>query len=570
MKSADEELEECIKNGTSFLLDAGAGAGKTYSLVKVLQLILRQHGEQLRAKGQRVACITFTNVAKNEIASRVNLDPLIAVTTIHDFLWGLIAPHQKELRTAVLKFNDGLKPESSRKVDAAELAAAIVGKRIVYADLGTNLRKGRLFHDDLLDVARIMFRQHPRLAQITVAKFPFIFIDEYQDTSRPVIDIVLDTVLPAAKDKVLVGLFGDKMQNIFSGSSHPGIGEIPEDLAAGLHKVVKPDNRRCPVAVINLLNKIRDDIEQVPAADNAVGEAVYIGAPAQGGLDAAEAILKERGWTLGPDVTKQLMLTHKLIARKGGYFDLVTIYGDRGGFFREDLLGGEDKTIAFFIDKVESLVAAWEAGRHGQAISILKRNNFHLASVADKARVRKVLEELVQVRKTGTVRDVLVFLQQAQLFELLEDLVIRLNGPLPLPDEDAVDAKYRAADETFYAALLELPYTQVISFVEFFLDHTPFATKHGVKGAEFPDVIVVLDDAGSNWTQYSFDKYLTDFDLTKNPRRWAKTRNLFYVSCSRPKRRLAVIDLNPASDQKTEKMKGWFGPENVMLVGPAG
>lgn len=566
MKTADQELEDCITNRTSFLLDAGAGAGKTYSLVKVLQLILLNHGSELRAKGQRVACITFTNVAKNEIASRVNLDPLIAVTTIHDFLWGLIASHQKELRAAVLKFNEGLKPESSRKVDAAELAAAIVDKRIVYADLGTNLRKGRLYHDDLLDVARIMFRQHPRLAQIAVAKFPFIFIDEYQDTSRPVIDIVLDTILPGMKAKVVVGLFGDKMQNIFSGSSHPGIGEIPEELAAGLRKIVKPDNRRCPISVIKLLNKVRNDIEQVPAANNVVGEAVYIGAPADGGLDAAEALLKERGWTLAPEETKQLMLTHKLIARKCGYFELVSIYGDRGGFFREDLLGGEDKTIAFFIDKVESLVAAWEAGRDGQAISILKRNDFQLASIADKARIKKVLQELVAVRTAGTVRDVLVFLQQAKLFELLEDLVTRLDGPLPLPQEDSVEAKHRAADEKFYAALLDLPYSQVIAFVEFFLDHTPFATKHGVKGAEFPDVIVVLDDAGSNWTRYSFDKYLTDFDLTKNPPRWAKTRNLFYVSCSRPKRRLAVIDLTPASDHKTEKMKGWFGPENVMLL----
>ncbi|MBB3147510.1 DNA helicase-2/ATP-dependent DNA helicase PcrA [Phyllobacterium trifolii] len=566
MTSADEQLAECIKTRTSFLLDAGAGAGKTYSLVKVLQLILRQHSAELRAKGQKVACITFTNVAKNEIASRVNLDPLISVTTIHDFLWSLIASHQKELRAAVLVFNDGLKPESSRKVEAAELAAALIGKRIVYADLGTNLRKGRLFHDDLLDVARIMFKEHPRLAQIAVAKYPFIFIDEYQDTSRPVIDIVLDTILPTAKDKVIVGLFGDKMQNIFSGSSHPGIGEIPAELRARLHPVVKPDNRRCPIAVINLLNHVRDDIKQVPAADNAQGEAIYIGAPPEGGLDAAEALLKERGWTLNAEETKQLLLTHKLIARKGGYFELVSIYGDRGGFFREDLLGGEDKTIAFFIDKVESLVAAWEAGRHGQAISILKLSNFRLGSIADKARVRKLLEGLVQIRRTGTVRDVLLFLREAQLFDLLEDLATRLDGPLPVPDQDAVDAKYRAADEKFYAALLELPYTQVIGFVDFFLDHTPFATKHGVKGAEFPDVIVVLDDAGSNWTQYSFDKYLTDFDLEKNPRRWAKTRNLFYVSCSRPKRRLAVIDLNPPSDAKTEKMKTWFGPDNVIMV----
>jgi DNA helicase-2/ATP-dependent DNA helicase PcrA len=44
------------------------------------------------------------------------------------------------------------------------------------------------------------------------------------------------------------------------------------------------------------------------------------------------------------------------------------------------------------------------------------------------------------------------------------------------------------------------------------------------------------------------------------------TRNLFYVACSRPKQKLAVIDLNPRSEAKLDKMRAWFGKDNVVLV----
>ena len=44
------------------------------------------------------------------------------------------------------------------------------------------------------------------------------------------------------------------------------------------------------------------------------------------------------------------------------------------------------------------------------------------------------------------------------------------------------------------------------------------------------------------------------------------TRNLFYVACSRPKQRLAVIDLNPRSDLTLNKMREWFGADNVVPI----
>ena len=216
MSDADTEIAKCIEDRQSFLLDAGAGAGKTYSLVQSMKSLLGAERVRLKALGQQIGCITFTNVAKDEIAERIDNDPLVRVSTIHDFLWDLIAPHQRALRAAVAKYNRDLKETSRRKVNQAELETALPNVKITYADLGTNLLKGRLFHDDLIQVAKLMFFDNPLLSRISASKYPFLFIDEYQDTSLPVIEIVLRIMLPKMRDQLVVGLFGDKLQSIYT------------------------------------------------------------------------------------------------------------------------------------------------------------------------------------------------------------------------------------------------------------------------------------------------------------------------------------------------------------------
>ncbi|WP_461085732.1 UvrD-helicase domain-containing protein [Streptomyces deserti] len=72
-----EELEA----GRSFLLEAGAGAGKTTTLVRALQHLLSHRRTELEASGRRIACITYTNVAKKKIVERISADPLSAPST---------------------------------------------------------------------------------------------------------------------------------------------------------------------------------------------------------------------------------------------------------------------------------------------------------------------------------------------------------------------------------------------------------------------------------------------------------------------------------------------------------
>lgn len=570
MSEADVEIQDCLTKGQSFLLDAGAGAGKTYSLVSALRLILgdKTKKQTLTANGQSVACITFTNVAKDEILERIGHDPLVRVSTIHEFLWEAIGEHQSALKKAIIKYNAQLKGTSRRKKDPDELAAALPNVKVNYSDTGTNLLKGRLHHDDLLSVALLMFAENPMLSKLTSAQYPYLFIDEYQDTSPSVISAVLGYLLPQATKGFQLGLFGDKMQNIYHGGEHAGVGEIPAELAKHLRPIVKGENRRCSKAVIEVLNKIRTDIKQFPSADNVDGEAYYIhpGMGGANGLTRAMAYIEELGWDLSTEHSKELYLTHRLISRKAGYDDLLSVYDTRASFFRDRLINGEDETIAFFIDKVEPLIAAWRTGDQPKAIGQLQKNDFRLQSNSDKKAARMALDGLVKAQAIGTIEEVLKHIHATGLFPILDDLVFRLEGSvIAVPEGDEEAAEREQKDQTFYKSLFALPYSQVSAYAAFFLQHTPFATKHGVKGAEFDTVLVVLDDDGANWNIYSFAKYLSDEDKTKNSKRWQRSRNVFYVCCSRAKVNLAVIDLTQRSAGKDSNVLRLFGDKRTLF-----
>ena len=81
-----------------FIMVAGAGSGKTTSLVKALAYIEKSQGKHLRRHGKQIACITYTEVAVEEIRSDVGNDSLFHVSTIHSFLWSVVKPFQSNLR----------------------------------------------------------------------------------------------------------------------------------------------------------------------------------------------------------------------------------------------------------------------------------------------------------------------------------------------------------------------------------------------------------------------------------------------------------------------------------------
>ncbi|MFN8283352.1 MAG: AAA family ATPase [Chitinophagales bacterium] len=331
LESEVQEIFHHIDNGDNFLLSGGAGSGKTYSLVQVIRQAIAENPTS------KVACMTYTNAAVKEIEQRVNHNNL-NVTTIHDFLWDNIKHFQNELKAALVALaND----ETVNEIKVSEVEIVpddyfdSFEKGIQYKEY-LRIREGIISHDELLIVASYLFQHYPKLSDIVKDKYKFIFIDEYQDTNELVIKIFLEYFATSQKKNV-IGFFGDAMQSIYE----DGVGNLDaykgED-AGQVREVKKTQNRRNPKTVIGLANLLRTDgIEQVPSTDENApnmengeiidGDIVFIYSD-DGDINKVKQFLVEnKGWDFeNSKETKELNLTHNLIADKAGFRTLMDIY----------------------------------------------------------------------------------------------------------------------------------------------------------------------------------------------------------------------------------------------------
>lgn len=309
------------------MLSGGAGSGKTYALVKVLEKVIEENPHI------GIACITYTNTAVDQITARISHDNL-RVSTIHDFLWDNMQQFQNELQSTLL---ERIRDDEDKNfvlpddVVVTDNLFSPLKYGIQYKEV-LRLQEGIISHDEVILLANLMFEKYSKLCDIIKDKYRFIFVDEYQDTQIEVINILLRHA-SQSKKKNIIGFFGDSMQAIYD----KRVGDLNDYLSAGtVHEVKLEQNRRNPQAVIELANKLRtDNIIQHPSdqidAPNmdtktgAVkpGTATFLYSSSSS-LDLVRNFLR---WDFSDALkTKELNLTHNLIADKANFPTLMEIY----------------------------------------------------------------------------------------------------------------------------------------------------------------------------------------------------------------------------------------------------
>lgn len=540
----------CIDEKKSFIVEAGAGSGKTHTLIESLKHILNSQTESLKNSNQKIVCITYTNVAKDEISERIEYNPLVEVHTIHEFLWSVIRNFQNELKAEVIAYN-----AADTKQPIEGLDVIIRNMEIGYSQYGRQLIEGKIFHDDVINFSASIFSKYPKISRIAVSQYPYIFVDEYQDTEKGIVDLLIDKLLEQNKGVLTLGFFGDSMQKIYN----KGIGVIDSDK---LEKITKEENFRCSKAVIDVLNKIRTNIQQKPAGKNLEGEVLFIhcngrvSATDQNYQEALSYLTHTRGWKDDVENLKILMLTHKGIASKLDYSNLIAAYNTYS-FGRERLYEKEERFSDFLFNKIEKLCELYTQKSYGEFIQFIGKERCRLASHSDKEKIQKLMNGLNSVRFTGSIKEVLDYVYEKSIFikpSKIIEFEQRISG--------ADDYEKKERDKTFYSSLMAVPYKEVISLNEYMEDNTPYSTKHGVKGAEFNNVLVVIDD--SLWkNEYNFN-YLFTGNSAKS--QFNKSLNLLYVCCSRAKDKLAVLSLSQIDTTGIQTIQGWFGQQNVMDI----
>jgi DNA helicase-2/ATP-dependent DNA helicase PcrA len=549
----------------SFLFEAGAGAGKTYSLIEALKFIVESDGTQLVRNRQRVACITFTNVARDEIIDRTDGHPAILCDTTHSFAWSLISGFQAQLRQLV----GSMESWAERLAEAGDIGSYpveyVLGRR--------GVKDGRilLHHDDIFPITIELLRSS-KFRSVLASRFPIILIDEYQDTDSALVSAIIEHLLGQA-GAPQIGFFGDHWQKIYG----DGCGSIEN---AALARVEKGANFRSAKPIVDCLNRLRPELSQQVENPDAPGSVLVFHTNGwqgkretrnhwQGDLPAptadrafskVRALLTDRdGWKFHSDFTKVLMLTHRALATTLGYASLPKVFQYTDSFSKKS-----NAHIAYFVDHIEPAALAFTEKRYGAMFEAFGRKCPRITKSADKSLWSGLMTSLCSFRANGTVGEVIDHLIAGGLIPLPEEIV-RLDTDLKALDVATTEIP-RRLDEL--KKLRAVRYTEIIELARYLLGHSPFETKHGVKGAQFENVLGVF---GRGWNDYNFNELL---ELIANPGRipqrreaYERYRNLFYVVCSRPKTRLALLFTQKLSPEALQTAARVFGSEALFDIG---
>ena len=286
-----------------FKVSAGPGAGKTYWLVNHIKNVLHNSDKLFRTR--KIACITYTNIAVETILKRLGTSSeQVEVSTIHSFLYkNVVKPYasfvaeefglnvaemdghddivlsnysflndwktktgQQRIKddNTVIKAFTNLKwkfenNELKAKTDYPFKVGNYAIKNDSYLEYKKMMwKKGLLHHDDILFFSFQIIDKFPFVINILNAKFPYIFIDEFQDSNPIQVEIFKKLGLGESK----IGVIGDIAQSIYSfqGADYT---QFQTFSFQDMKKYILNENRRSSNEIIDTLNSVRQDISQI-------------------------------------------------------------------------------------------------------------------------------------------------------------------------------------------------------------------------------------------------------------------------------------------------------------------
>ncbi len=629
----DEQIQSCLsfENPKSFFLFAGAGSGKTRSLVNAIDFLRSAEDSSmknrrwLQVRGKKVAVITFTNAARDEILFRTKRDPLVVVHTIHSFSWLLIRNHQSDIRTWLKKeleasIGELKQAQAARKRTDTKIYAdterSIASKQerlniideipeFTYSPTGDNTSKDSLNHGEVLKIVSSFLFEKPTIQRILVDAFPVLLIDESQDTNRHLLEALLRVQATHAKVFSL-GLLGDTMQRIYA-DGHPDLGKrgfVPEAWA----KPAKKMNHRSRSRIIDLVNTIRsevDDQKQRARSDKPGGwiRLFVVDRYKHTQPLIVEAEIRKKmadvtgdaDWMLdagqSEESVKTLILEHHMAAARMGFSDMFDpLYQVSGDTFRTNLLEGSLPGIRFFCVDVAELVDAvlrddeFAIARIVQDKSpILDKKTLLSAGDGQRENIKKAksavenLRQLLEQDQDPSLLKLLNVVSSTDLFQVPSSLVPFLDEEVKITDEGGENFAEDAKSEIVaWRAALGSPLSQARKYNDYVSGETGFDTHQGVKGLEFPRVLVVINDDEARGFRFSYDKLFGAKEKSKRDLEneaagldsaLDRTRRLLYVTASRAEESLAIVAYtdNSHAVKSTAIGSGLFREDEIIV-----
>lgn len=607
-RNVDDKILEYLNldSPRSFLLFAGAGSGKTRTLVNVLDAFKKKYAAELILRGQKVAIITFTNAACEEIKHRLKYDPLFNVSTIHSFSWDLIKPFSEDikgwlevdLKNKIDLLSKKIEKARNKKgktalLDASKLSSAskrlerLKGVRsFTYSPSGERLDKDSLNHAEVIKIATSFLSLESLMKKLLIKRYPILLIDESQDTQKDLLNSLIETQ-QGYKNQFSLGLFGDLMQRIYSGGKED---LNKESLPSDWEYPSKNDNYRCPKRVVRLLNKVRSEVDlhsQEPCEKSEEGfvRLFLVDSDTENKFALENRIREKMSEVTGDgdwssDV-KCLTLEHAMAARRG-QFDKFFLPLSEVSNLRDAVLSGESKTLRFLTQQLMPISNALINNAEFEVMRLLKKyspllsgENFTLEQVHIVSSACEKLKILLD-DSSNSIFDIIEYVIDASILDCPDTFksILFIKRDLGGFEEDGDDKKIdvTSAWEKALASTME----QLGNYISYLNDELSFGTHQGVKGLEFERVMAVMDDAEANGFLFKYEKFfgaeiLSDTDIKNieigkdsSPDR---TRRLFYVICSRAEKSLALVNYTNDRNSVRKKMleEDWFEDDEIIL-----
>ena len=175
------------------------------------------------------------------------------------------------------------------------------------------------------------------------------------------------------------------------------------------------------------------------------------------------------------------------------------------------------------------------------------------------------------VNENKTIREIVKIISDSQLINL-PNVVDRASNLVSDDVKESDDEELTAWVNT-----MDLPIEVIRKYDDYVNHRTRFDTHQGVKGLEFDRVLVIIDDSEAKGFMFSYDKLFgvknlseTDINNMAEGKETSinRTQRLFYVTCTRAKKSLAVVMYNNNPEKVKEEViqKGWFKEEEIVTI----
>ena len=578
------ESNSLIDTENNFKVEAGPGAGKTTWLVNHIKNVLNKSTRLKKSK--KVACITYTKIGVKAIINKLkDAGDQVEVSTIHSFLYKyIIKPYiylikddynlnieklnvydesifsyrkmVEWIKSGGVKLRYLLKDGKLTQQNLVNLCWTLEDDDCIlkvrkhrnyykrYDDGSKNMsfildfskhqedylkykeqywKDGIITYDDVLFFSYKLIKEYPQILKILRARFPYFFIDEFQDTNP----IQAEIIRLLGGKETIVGIIGDKAQAIyeFQGAD---VTQFEKFTLDNMKQYKIKDNRRSTQQIIDILNIIRSDLRQ-ESPDHKKGNKPYIMVGEQlNSYKKAKEIIKNKNENLYSlsyaDVTSNEMKLND---------DEIEV--------DESVL--KDNIIDTILSRESRNSRSKQIVKIIKAIEYARQNNFKEA-IKNMAKIYGAEKDIENIKKSLIALNKLL-----STYDKFKNVTItKFYNKL----KDSIEIDIRKISKgnikMFYDSI---KYTDVALWIKINEDNSIHKTIHKAKGDEFDNVIVIVKGKINK----PFDEN-EDLAFLLNPDLSQESQRVYYVAASRAKKNL-FINVPELSSDNAKKLESY-------------